>query len=58
MLSCDYNGWNDMPEEERESMEDYLGSSRLAIGLAASRASHAELSEVRRTSETRQGRAA
>jgi hypothetical protein len=24
MLSCDYNGWNDAPEEEREWVEEYL----------------------------------
>ena len=24
MLSCDYNGWNDAPEEEREWADEYL----------------------------------
>lgn len=24
MLSCDYNGWNDMPEDEREWVDEYV----------------------------------
>ena len=27
MLSCDYNGWNDMPEDEREWADEYQESS-------------------------------
>ena len=33
MLSCDYNGWADVPEEEREAMDVFEASSgRNTIG--------------------------
>lgn len=31
VLSCDYNGWADMPEEERESVDVYLETTHLAL---------------------------
>ena len=27
MLSCDYNGWADVPEDEREAMEAFESAS-------------------------------
>jgi hypothetical protein len=32
MISCDYNGWNDAPEEERECLDQY---SELSVGAEA-----------------------
>ncbi len=29
MFSCDYNGWTDVPEEEREGIEDFEASRQL-----------------------------
>ncbi len=30
MLSCDYNGWNDAPEDEREALEAYEAAAERA----------------------------
>jgi hypothetical protein len=35
VLSCDYNGWNDAPEDEREALDAYEAAAtkaRLALG--------------------------
>ena len=35
MLSCDYNGWNDTPEDEREALDAYEAAAekaRVAVG--------------------------
>jgi hypothetical protein len=30
MLSCDYNGWNDVPEDEREELDAYEAAAEKA----------------------------
>jgi hypothetical protein len=30
MLSCDYNGWNDAPEDEREALDAYEAAGERA----------------------------
>jgi hypothetical protein len=35
VLSCDYNGWNDTPEDEREALDAYEAAAetaRVAVG--------------------------
>lgn len=37
MMSCDYNGWNDTPEDEREALDVYEAAAekaRLAAVIA------------------------
>ena len=34
-MSCDYNGWNDAPEDEREALDAYEAAgekARVAVG--------------------------
>ena len=34
-MTCDYNGWNDAPEDEREALEVYEAAAekaRIAVG--------------------------
>jgi len=33
MLSCDYNGWNDTPEDEREALDAYEAGAEKARSL-------------------------
>lgn len=38
LLSCDYNGWNEAPEDEREALDAYEAAAekvRVAVGLGA-----------------------
>ena len=35
MLSCDYNGWTDAPEDEREGLDLYLSEATGRDVLAA-----------------------
>jgi hypothetical protein len=30
VLSCDYNGWNDAPEDEREALDAYEAAAKKA----------------------------
>ena len=35
MLSCDFNGWSDVPEDEREALDVYeaaVEKARVAVG--------------------------
>ena len=34
MFSCDYNGWADVPEEEREAIDVYEASHRAPLAPA------------------------
>ena len=37
-MSCDYNGWNDAPEDEREALDAYEAAAekaRVAVGSGA-----------------------
>jgi hypothetical protein len=29
-MSCDYNGWNDAPEDEREALDAYEAAAEMA----------------------------
>ncbi|MFL5402599.1 MAG: hypothetical protein ACJ8BF_07255 [Gemmatimonadales bacterium] len=31
-MSCDYNGWNDAPEDEREALDAYEAAAEKADG--------------------------
>jgi|1185.fasta_scaffold551841_1 hypothetical protein len=31
MLSCDYNGWNDVSEDEREALEAYEAAAEASL---------------------------
>jgi hypothetical protein len=35
MLSCDYNGWNDAPEDEREALDAYEAAAEKARSPSA-----------------------
>ena len=35
MLSCDYNGWNDAPEDEREALDAYEAAAEKAMWPSA-----------------------
>jgi hypothetical protein len=35
MLSCDYNGWNDAPEDEREALDAYETAAEKAKSPSA-----------------------
>ena len=35
MLSCDYNGWNDAPEDEREALDAYEAAAEKPRSLSA-----------------------
>jgi hypothetical protein len=35
VLSCDYNGWNDAPEDEREALEAYEAAAAKARSPSA-----------------------
>jgi hypothetical protein len=37
VLSCDYNGWNDTPEDEREALDVYEAAAEKARVAVASR---------------------
>lgn len=37
MIGCDYNGWNDLPEDEREWLDQFPELSRSAESLDAQR---------------------
>ena len=33
MLSCDYNGWNDPPEDQREALDAYEAAAEKACTI-------------------------
>jgi hypothetical protein len=35
VLTCDYNGWNDAPEDEREALEAYEAAAEKARSPSA-----------------------
>lgn len=43
MIGCDYNGWNDLPEDEREAFEAAMDEQQ--VRQAAARATRPERDE-------------
>jgi hypothetical protein len=45
-MSCDYNGWNDAPEDEREALDTYEAAAekaRVAVGSGGYRPARGSL---------------